>query len=110
LKGFSKNEIDDFTWQDLEAIDKAIARINQEQALPIFLAQDYNILKNAQPTDNKGNPNIIEKMKYQDKALKLFETITGCKEPKKQVQELSPEEEQQILTEMKQTMPKYQHR
>jgi len=85
------------------AIDKAIYRINGENAKIQFLAQDYLILKQAQPTDKKGKPNTTQQKKYQKQAQKLYNLLTTGKEEgiKEYKKPLSKEEILSIMEDLK---------
>lgn len=92
----------------MQAVQQAINKIDQERAMPLFLAQDYHLLKNANPTDKKGNPNSMQKNKLNRQAEKLFNMVTTGKEKiEKPVVKLTAEQEEQILKELVQVLPKY---
>lgn len=109
MKGFSKEEIDNFSYTDLLAIDKAIYRVNGETAKTQFLAQDYLILKQAQPTDKKGKPNTTLQRKYQKQAQKLFNLLTTGKEEgiKEYKKPLTQEEINEVMQNLKRIIPKF---
>jgi len=108
LKGFSKEEIDDFSYAELLAIDKAIFRINGENANIQFLAQDYLILKQAQPTDKKGKADRMAQRKYQKQADKLYNLITTGKETREKppTKKLTEEEKVLMIEELKLNLPR----
>ena len=67
------------------------------------------MLKNANPTDKKGNSNQSEKRKYLKQAEKLFNLMTTGKDFKEfQAVKMTAEQEQQVLDDMVQGLPKYQ--
>jgi len=76
--------------------------------VPIFLAQDYHLLKKANPTDSRGKPNHIEKNKLNRQAEKLFNIATTGKERiEKPVVKLTADQEDQILKDLVHGLPKY---
>jgi len=95
--------------EDLKAIEEAEILIKQEEAKPLFYALDYYMLKNANPTDKKGNSNSSEKRKYTKQAENLFNIITTGK-ANKEIPYKAPMSEAELkhsLEELKLTLPKY---
>ena len=87
----------------MEAISQAITKLEGEKAKAVFLAQDYSMLKNAQPTDKKGKPNQTLISKYQKQAQKLYEAVVYNQTVKEKVH-ISEKQQQEAFEFLKQTL------
>lgn len=62
-----------------------------EQNNSLFTAIDYHLLRTANPTDKKGKPKTVEKLKYTSEARKLRKKYLGLTEKSKKPPTISIE-------------------
>ncbi len=89
LKGFSKEEIENFTVSDLKAIEKAIDLDFYNLSGVLYPLIDYKILKEAQPTTKKGKADNAKKseMNRQADKLRAIQTTPNYRPPKEPTEE-----------------------
>jgi len=85
LKGFSNQEINNWTYSDLIALDEAIENINKENNQGRFLAVNYHNLTNQTSYLKNGKVNEKETKSLRQKGSELIGWIFGRNQIKKEM-------------------------
>ena len=97
MKGFSENEIQSWTKQDLDFVDQAIEKINQENALTAITAVQYHNCTNQVITKGKGETDITATKQLREQGQKILDQVLGVKQLTKKLPTSLLELEENLL-------------